>query len=117
MSFDVTVDSGDTFRVVAASRDVLTWERALKGRSFGDLANSPTMEGIYGLAYAASRRQGLFVGSLQEFEQQADIDLVGEEDEEPDPTPPAPTAGSSSRSRSPAASRQASGRKKATARS
>lgn len=116
-TFYVTPDSGETYRVVAASRDVLTWEKGLKGRSFGDLANSPSMSGMYGLAYAASRRQGLYGGSLQDFEQSVDLALVADEEAgQPDPTPPGAGPGPLLGSPSQPASRQASGRTKTNAR-
>lgn len=118
MRFDVTPDGGDTFRVVAASRDVLAWEKAGKGRSFKQLGEEMTMAGLYGLSYFAARRQGLFSGTLPEWEESVDLMPVGDDDEDQDdgegvdPTRSAPTPGNSSDSPSLPASRRASGRKK-----
>lgn len=120
MRFDVTPDGGDTFRVVAASRDVLAWEKAGKGRSFKQLGEEMTMAGLYGLAYFAARRQGLFSGTLPEWEESVDLMPVGDDEDDQedqdgegvDPTQPAPTPGNSSRSPSRPASRRASGRTK-----
>jgi hypothetical protein len=115
MTFKVSPDGGDPWQVVAESRDVLAWEKALKGRSFNDLATNPTMAGLYGLAYAASRRQGLWEGTIQEFEASVDLQMVDDEEDEQevDPTRPAPSAEPSSGSPLKPVSPRASGRKKA----
>jgi hypothetical protein len=116
MTFKVSPDGGDPWQVVAESRDVLAWEKALKGRSFNDLATNPTMAGLYGLAYAASRRQGLYSGTIGEFEAGVDLELVDDEEDEQevDPTGSAPSAEPSSGSPSKPASPRPSGRKRAS---
>lgn len=118
-TFEVRPDDGEPYRVTAHSRDILTWEKAGKGRSLGELANNPSLGAFYGLAYFAARRQGLFTGTLAEFEQQVDLEpLDDEEDEEaPDPTRPGPLAEPSSTSPSSPASPPPSGQKKAGRRS
>lgn len=118
-TFEVRPDDGEPYRVTAHSRDILTWEKAGKGRSLGELAQNPSLGAFYGLAYFAARRQGLFTGTLAEFEQQVDLEpLDDEEDEEaPDPTRPGPSAEPSSTSRSSPASPPPSGQKRAGRRS
>lgn len=118
-TFDITPDDGEPYRVKASSRDVLTWEKALKGRSFGELAENPTMEGMYGLAYAAARRQGLCHASLtlQQFETSVDLVLVDDESGQPDPTQAGAGPAASSASQSPPASPRRSGSRKTNARS
>ena len=82
--FDVAPDGREPFRVVAASRDISAWERAVKGRKFTEGGSIAQFEEI---AQIASVRQGLWHGSLADFRAQCDIDVVlPEEDEEPDPT-------------------------------
>jgi len=116
MTFEITPDDGDPYRLEAGSRDVLTWEKAGKGRSFGQLGSgeSMRMEHLYGLAYYAARRQGLFSGSLAEWEESVDLMPVKDDDEEGtvDPTRPGPGGGSLSHSPSPPASRPRSGPRK-----
>lgn len=118
MTFEVTPDDGDTYRLEAGSRDVLTWEKAGKGRSFGQLGSgeSMRMEHLYGLAYYAARRQGLFTGSLAEWEQSVELMPVKDDDDEEgtvDPTRPDPGDGNSSLSPSSPESLPRSGRTKA----
>src|SRR5690606_19493834 len=118
MTFEIIPDDGDPYRLEAGSRDVLMWEKAGKGRSFGQFGSgeSMRMEHLYGLAYYAARRQGLFTGSLAEWEQSVELRPVkdDEDDEEGtvDPTRPAPGDGSLSHSPSPPASRPRSGPRK-----
>jgi hypothetical protein len=119
MTFKVIPDGGEPYQVTAHSRDVLVWEKSGKGRTFSQLADHLSMTDMYGLAFVAARRQGMFSGTLQDFEQSADMMPVDvdEDDEDPDPTHAAPSAAPSSNSQSPPASRPPSGRKRATSRS
>jgi hypothetical protein len=119
MTFRVSPDGGEPYQVTAYARDVLMWEKAGKGRAFGDMAEHTKIGDLYGLAYFASRRQGLYTGSLSEFEQDVDVNPVDQDEDEadPDPTPAAPSAASSSNSPSPPASPRRSGPKRDTGRS
>lgn len=118
MTFQITPDEGEPFRVVAGSRDVLAWEKAGKGRSFGQLSPETLhMMDLYGLSYFAARRQGLFVGTQQEWESSVDLMPIGDDKEDEgegvDPTQSTPTDGNSSPSPSPPASPRRSGQRKA----
>lgn len=98
ITLKVTPDTGEPYTVTATSRDVLMWEKTTQGnKSFFGLVKDPTMVDLYKVAHIASRRQGLFNGSLQEFENSCEVE--GEtEDEEPDPTQSAHSADDSSSS-------------------
>lgn len=89
--FTVLPDGGDPYEVVAATRDIVVWERVGKDRSFSNLARTAHMADLYELCWHAAKRQGLIDCTLGEFERSADLDLLpaDEQDEEPDPTPPA----------------------------
>ena len=89
IDFKVQRDGGDEFEVKATTRDVLLWEKAKPGkRAFSNFAGGASMVDMYSLAHTAARRQGLFDGSLQEFEESCE--LVFEDPEgEADPTQPA----------------------------
>jgi len=89
-TFKIAPDDGEPFTVTATARDVLTWERTTKGRTFGAMSDSASlrMEDLYKLAWIASCRTGRWQGTLPDFERTVDVDLVDEE--EPDPTRPAP---------------------------
>lgn len=118
MTFEIIPDDGDPYRLEAGSRDVLMWEKAGKGRSFGQFGSgeSMRMEHLYGLAYFAARRQGLFTGSLAEWEQSVELRPVKDDDDEEgtvDPTLPGPGDGNSSPSPSSPESLPRSGRTKA----
>lgn len=82
--FKITPEHGDSFEVTATSRDVLVWEKTTKGRTMKSLRDDLAINDLYKIAHLASKRQQLFTGTLQEFEETCDLDF--EEEEEPDPT-------------------------------
>jgi hypothetical protein len=91
--FTVRPDDGDPYSVTAESRDVLAWEKSGKGRVYSNLVRGTVhMADVYVLAHLASRREGLFTGTLSEFEKTATVELGSkdEEDEAADPTRTAP---------------------------
>lgn len=86
----VAPEGGEPFTVVADSRDMLVWEKTNKaGRTAVDLVDGATLGDQYAIAYTASKRQGLFAGTRQEFDDACAIDAA-EDEPEPDPTRPAP---------------------------
>jgi hypothetical protein len=87
--FKITPDEDDPYEVTAGSRDVLVFEKTNRGTSISSLLTEQKMGDLYKLAHIASRRQGLFDGSLAEFEKTCELKFT-EETEEPDPTQPAP---------------------------
>lgn len=116
MTFNVTPDSGEPYTVTATSRDVLAWEKGGRNRSFSQLANNLAMVDMYALAYTSARRQGLYAGTLQEWESAVDLMPTDEdqEEEEPGPTQEGPSPGPSLTSPAQPESRPRSGRKKGT---
>lgn len=88
LDFRVTPDGGEPYTVKAGSRDVLTWEKTGKGKSFSKLMEDLPMSDLYRMAHIASRRQGLFTGSLEEFENTCELGFEAEPDDV-DPTQPA----------------------------
>lgn len=86
IDFKIKQDSGDDYEVKATARDVLLWEKAKTGRAFSKFAAGTSMTDMYSLAHVASRRQGLFTGSLQDFETSCELVF---EDADADPTQPA----------------------------
>ena len=117
IEFSIEPDGGDRYTVTADSRDVYVWEKTSRDKvSFQQLMETLQMTEMYRLAHIASRRQGMFSGTLDEFAAGCILHFDPEV-EEADPTPPAPTAGSSSGSQSSQASPPRSGRKKGTGQS
>lgn len=89
IEFKVEPEGGESYDLKAGTRDALVWERTSKGnRSFTDLMTSMNMVDLYHLAHIAAKRQGLFTGSLRDFEETCDLHFETEASE-PDPTPPA----------------------------
>ncbi|HEX7038680.1 MAG TPA: hypothetical protein VF202_01045 [Trueperaceae bacterium] len=88
-TFTVHPEGEEPFTVVAEWRDVVTWEKTSQGkRCFQDLQERLRAEDLNKLAWIAARRQGLFNGSLAEFDKTVNLDFKFDE-EEPDPTQPA----------------------------
>lgn len=86
ITFTVRPDGGEPYELTAGSRDVLQWERTTKGKSAATLGD---MADMYKVAWLAAKRQGLYDGSLQDFETTVDLETEGDEDgsdEGPDPT-------------------------------
>lgn len=88
--FDFTIkkDDGDEFKVTADSRDIYTWERTNKGKSFSKLMDDLNMVDIYSLAFITCKRTGSYDGNLDQFSKECVIDFetTSEDDEEEDPT-------------------------------
>lgn len=83
-TFKISPDNGEPFEARATSRDIVMWEKTGKGRSITKLGEDPQMTEMYVIAFYASRRLGLFGGTIQEFESSVDLDF---DVEPPDPTP------------------------------
>lgn len=71
MRFHVSLDDGTDFEVSATPRDFLRWERTTKGATFQKFMQDLSMVHMYKLAFFAAEREGLFSGTLSEFEAQA----------------------------------------------
>jgi hypothetical protein len=91
--FRVTPDGGEPYEVTAGTRDVLVWEKTTPGAVASGLAEQQSLVDMYKIAWIASRRHGLFDGTLQQFEQNCDLD-DGKDEPNVDPTNPAASAGS-----------------------
>lgn len=91
IEFSVNPENGDAYEVTATSRDVLLWEKTTKGRSVKTLMDDVSLVDMYKIAYLASQRQGLFHGTIKEFEDSVDLDF--EETDQPDPTQPGASTG------------------------
>lgn len=90
LPFDVTPDGRDTFRVVATSRDVSTWERTGKRpRSLGD--GSGNVAQLEEICHIACQRQELWQGTLAEFRASCDIDPLPDDDDEDEDDEDRPT--------------------------
>lgn len=90
ITYTVTPDDGDPFKVGARARDVLVWEKAGRDRAAADLSGGRSkLADHYALAYVAGKRQGLIEVGPKEFEAGYDVVIADDdsESEEPDPTP------------------------------
>lgn len=86
MTLGITPDGCESFRVDVGMRDVLRWERTVRGASMGRLSK-PSANDLYSLAWTACTHRELFVGDLAAFENACEVDAVAQDDV--DPTSPA----------------------------
>jgi hypothetical protein len=121
-TFTVAPDGAEQYVVTVAIRDTVAWERLHPGHSAQELIQEDgkpasleanKLTNSFELAYFASKRQGLFVGSLEDFETTCDV--VGIAQEAPDPTHPDRSDDSASSSRSGPAPRRGRGKTATTA--
>lgn len=89
----VMPEGADPFEVRATTRDIAKWEKTTKGASFASFQKDMKMVDVYKVAYNAVTRTKTWVGTLADFEDTVDLDVLNEEDEAVDPTQPAPSAG------------------------
>lgn len=91
MRLKVSPDGAEPYELEVASRDVVAWEKAGKGRAYSEFAERLRMSDVFSLAHLAARRAGRFDGSLELFETTCDVEMVDDAvDDEPDPSRPAP---------------------------
>ena len=91
-AFTVTPDNGESYKVTAGTRDVLKWERTTKGASLQQLHDGLRITEMYRIAYIAVTRQGLYVGTLAEFEATCELDFEDDEEGEVDGLDPTQSA-------------------------
>lgn len=77
-NFKVVPDAGDPYNLAVGTRDVLTWEKTSRDKSYTDLVNEPNLKDYYKLCHLAAWRQQLFAGPLEEFEKTHDLDLLAD---------------------------------------
>lgn len=82
-SVKVIPDHGDEYEVTATSRDVSKWEKTTKGAAMAQLRSELRMADVYKITYHAVVRQQLFAGTMAEFEDGHDLDLLDEEEVDP----------------------------------
>ncbi len=83
--FKVTPDGQDEYRVKSSARDIVQWERGGKNRSLASLQQDIHMEDLYAIAHLASKRNRLFNGSLNDFIDSCDLEVIDPDEETQDP--------------------------------
>lgn len=103
MKFFLTArfDDGNDIEVTAGPRDQLAWEKSAGNRALSQLLSGDyRIADLYSLAHAALKRQGLYSGTLKDFEESADVEMghksKGEDaaevdDADENPTQPGPS--------------------------
>jgi len=86
--FKVMPDGAEPFEVEAMTRDIFQWERTTRNGGFNKLKDEMRTEDLYAVAYFASRRHDLYTGTLAEFRETCDFDILPDQDAEADPTQP-----------------------------
>lgn len=97
IAYALVSQDGEKLEFKATARDVFMWEKAYKGKSFGQLKDNLHMWDLYAIAHQAATRLGHFDGSLDDFTlTYPDLDWL-EMAKQPiamaDPTQPAQSAG------------------------
>jgi hypothetical protein len=122
VTFEVTPDGGDPYRLTVDTRDMYTWEKTTQNKAITlqQAMEELRLVELYRMAWIAARRQGMYSGTLDEFAATHLVEPTGDEDdeeagEEAVPTRPGASPGPSSPSPSSPASPRRSGPKKATA--
>ncbi|MEV6693368.1 hypothetical protein AB0M35_18050 [Micromonospora sp. NPDC051196] len=91
--FKLSIDGQDAqVELTATSRDVLMWEKTTKGASFAKLEADLKIGDLYGVAYRAAVRKGVFAGTLDDFQLKVDMEFEDTKpgsDGDKDPTQPA----------------------------
>ncbi|HET6742389.1 MAG TPA: hypothetical protein VFH76_25770 [Kribbella sp.] len=77
-NFKVVPDGGDPYTLKVGTRDVLTWEKTSRDKSYTDLVKEPNLKDYYKLCHLAAWRQQLFAGPLEDFEKSHDLDLMAD---------------------------------------
>lgn len=84
INLKVMPDDGEAFDLTATTRDIAKWERITKGASFAGLQNDMKITNVYQVSHIAAVRLGLFSGTLAEWQESVDLDIL--DSDEPDPT-------------------------------
>lgn len=88
-TFKISPDGGTPYEVVATSRDIARWEKLTKGATMKRLETEYRIIDLYAVAYHAAVRHEQYQGTLAEFQDSADLELLDGDDDESDPTRPA----------------------------
>jgi len=83
----VMPDAGEPYDLTVTTRDIAKWERTVKGASMAGLVQNMRADDLYKVGHNAATRTGKFTGTVQEFTDSCDLDVIG--DSEADPTPSA----------------------------
>lgn len=82
--FKVSPDDDKSYTVVSNNRDVLAWERQKPTRAAQQLSENVHLADLYWIAHRAAKRQGLYGGTLKDFEETCDVDVLGPADDDED---------------------------------
>jgi hypothetical protein len=93
LTIKVFPDNGEPYTVVAGSRQIMLWEQIGRGNTLARLNDNPRMDDFYFIAHLTSVKQGRFSGSLDEFKNSVDLEVVPPVEGDEDPTRPGPSPG------------------------
>lgn len=79
IKFRVSPEGGEAYEVEATTRDILTWEKTTKGASYAAFQRGQNMVDLYKVGHLASRRLGMFNGTLKEFEDTCDLEPINDD--------------------------------------
>jgi hypothetical protein len=68
-------DSGEPYDLRVGTRDVVVWEKVDRLNTVTRLESDPKMTDLYAVSHIAAKRQGMFTGTLAEWETSVDLEL------------------------------------------
>lgn len=74
----VIPDDDKPYTLESSMRDVLAWEKQKPGRAAQQLSENIHLADLYWVAHRAAKRQGLYGGTLKEFEDSCDVVVLGQ---------------------------------------
>lgn len=86
----VTPDAGEPYEVTAGSRQVMLWEQTGRNNTLARLNENPRMEDFYFIGHLSAVKAGKFTGSLDEFKNSVDLEMIPPHVDAEDPTRPGP---------------------------
>jgi hypothetical protein len=86
LNLKIMPDGAEPYEVTATTRDIAKWEKTTKGATFAAFQAEQKITDLYRIAFHAAVRRGLYTGTLADFEDGVDLDILDDDQDEPDPT-------------------------------
>lgn len=93
LTLRIIPDDGDPYELVAGSRQIMLWEATGRNNTLARLNDNPSMPDFYFIGHLAAVKAGKFAGSLDEFKNSVDLEMLPQSEDGESPTRPGPTPG------------------------
>lgn len=88
LTLKVIPDDGDPYKLVAGSRQIMLWESTGRNNTLARLNDNPSMADFYFIGHLAAVKAGKFTGSLEQFKDSVDIEMIPPSEDGESPTLP-----------------------------